>query len=157
MEGGLLPLLLCLPLLAASALSDLRDLKIPNSHVLAMLSLAAVVLWFLPPGEIGSRLIAALVTFGIGFGLFSLRLVGGGDVKMLPVLMLLVPSQQIAGFLQMLSAALLTGSLAKMALQNTALAQGSGLRGLRSAGRLPMAVCFLGAVLGLLGWHAVRG
>jgi len=155
MENELLPLLAAMPLLTASAVTDLRDLRIPNTHVLALVVLAVVALILGPADDVGPRLAAAAVTFGIGFALFSLRLVGGGDVKMLPVLMLLVPTHDLASFLQMFSASLMIGSLAKMSVQNTAMARASHWRGLQKQGRLPMAVCFLGAVMAFLGWRAL--
>lgn len=144
----LLAVLACI--LAVSAVSDLRHLRIPNAHVLMVLGvflLGAPILLSLP--EISSRLICAAVTFGIGFGLFSLRLFGGGDVKMMAAVMLYVPAGSLVLFLWLFSLALLASSLVAVGLKHTEIAGLRGWKSYRARGHVPVAVSIFLATFGL--------
>jgi prepilin peptidase CpaA len=68
----------------AAALSDLRSLKIPNRHCLAIVLLyPAYVLSAGPSVDwIGALLVGAGV-FALGVLLFALRITGGGDAKLM--------------------------------------------------------------------------
>lgn len=103
--SGAQTLLASLPLLALVTYYDLRYLRIPDSLSIAGLMLFAAQLVTVPVSGIDGRLIAAAVTFLVLFGLFAARLIGGGDVKFLPVLVLFVPPQQLNLFFLALSLA----------------------------------------------------
>ncbi|OIQ97908.1 type IV leader peptidase family protein [mine drainage metagenome] len=70
---------------ADAALSDLRSLRIPNRDVLILLAAFAAFALArgLSPAECLRHLTAALLLFGLGALLFSLKLWGGGDAKLL--------------------------------------------------------------------------
>ena len=75
------------PLMVLTAWLDLKYLKIPNWLVLCVLAVFLMAgLWGLPFDTFAWRLVYGGVTLVIGFGLFSLGLIGGGDAKMAAVL-----------------------------------------------------------------------
>lgn len=149
MRGDLLLLALVMPVVVVAALSDLRRLKIPNSHVIAALVLfAGAAPFLLEPEAIGARLIGAGIAFAIGFVLFALRLLGGGDVKMMAALMLFVPVGGSALFLQMFSLALLVTGGVMVIVQR---AGGRlGWASVQARGKMPVGVSMALAVGGLL-------
>lgn len=152
MRADLVPLLVLIPVLLSAALSDLRALRIPNSHVLTALALFVLSAGaFVTLPEIALRLIAATIVFGIGFGLFALRLFGGGDVKMLAVTTLFIPSDLWLNFAQALSVALLLGSAGIVLLQRPALARRLPWESARQTGRLPMGISIALTPLLLIG------
>lgn len=80
-------LLLCaLPLaFGLAAVSDLLTMKIPDAIAIALILLffpAAVAAGLAGP-QVGLALVAALAVFLLGFGLFALNVMGGGDAKLL--------------------------------------------------------------------------
>jgi prepilin peptidase CpaA len=79
-----------LGLCVVAALSDVRSLTIPNklNIAIAALFIPAALLSGLPWEILGGHLVAGLAAFVIGFGLFSFRIIGGGDAKMVPAVML---------------------------------------------------------------------
>lgn len=97
------------PVLIAVAIKDLSELRIPNALVIVSVMIFAVSCGWLPFGELADRFTAAAITFGILLLLFAGRLVGGGDVKMLPALVLFVPPSHWGDFGALLSAALVVG------------------------------------------------
>ena len=78
-------LLLVLPaLLAAAAVWDLASFTIPNTLSLALaatFSIFALALGF-SPAAIGLHLLAGLLALIIGFTMFALNYIGGGDAKL---------------------------------------------------------------------------
>ncbi len=76
--------------------TDFKYRIISNKHVLYLLPLTLLfsfslwhhIFWF-----------GALITLIVGFGLFHLGVIGAGDVKLLSVLMLAIPSPGIINFL----------------------------------------------------------
>lgn len=118
MSSELVLLLALTPVIVASAISDVRRLKIHNSHVLVALAIFAVLAPFLLEfHELSLRFVVGVVTFGIGFALFALHLIGGGDAKMMPVVMLFVPSDEVVHFLQVFAMTLGAVSLCMLAVQ----------------------------------------
>lgn len=87
-------------LLAVICFSDIRARIIANKVVLL---LCGVILpyAYLSHGEI--FFLHAIVTLIVGILLFRLRVVGAGDVKLLAVLMLAIPSQWVIPFLFLIS------------------------------------------------------
>ncbi len=79
-------LLLILPLcLLTAALTDLFEMKIPNSVPLVLLlgfAVMAAVLG-LPWGDVGWHLLAGLLVFSVCFVCFAFHLMGGGDAKLM--------------------------------------------------------------------------
>ncbi len=143
-------LTLATAVLAASAASDLRHLRIPNTHVLAVVAIfAASAPFALAAPEIGLRLAAGLVAFSLGFGLFALRLFGGGDVKMMAAVILLVPARALPVFLFSFSAALLLTTLGIVLLQRLELADRLGWESARTRGSVPVGVSIFLAMLAL--------
>lgn len=87
------PLILALvamtPLMIYVMWSDLKHLRIPNWVVLAVLAIFVVTgLWGLPLDTFLWRLVHGLAFLVIGFGIFSVAggKVGGGDMKLIAVL-----------------------------------------------------------------------
>jgi prepilin peptidase CpaA len=138
---GLLALAALLPLLALSAASDLRHLRIPNRHVLLALALFAVTAPLaLTLPELGGRLAVAAVAFGLGFGLFALGLFGGGDVKLFPVLLLFIPMTDQILYLRLFSGALLVTCLGVAVLQRLPQPSRPGWTSAQLKGHVPVAV-----------------
>jgi prepilin peptidase CpaA len=80
-----IPLLFVFPaLMAFAASSDLITMKITNKLVLALVVGFFVVALVagLPLETIGMHVLAGLLLLAIGFGLFALNWIGGGDAKL---------------------------------------------------------------------------
>lgn len=105
----LLPLLLISPLLVVVAYYDLKYMRIPNILSIAVVALFGLSLIIIPPNDLMMRLIVATAVFFIGLLAFGFRILGGGDVKILAALMLLVPVPSLVIFANVLSASLLLG------------------------------------------------
>lgn len=141
-------LLLLVPVLLASAVSDLRVLKIPNTHVLVALGIFILAAPFvLTWPELFPRLVAAGITFAIGFAFFALRLFGGGDVKMMPVVMLYIPAPDMVLYLRLFAAALLAVTLLAMVLQRAPLFRNLGWESARKHRHVPVGVAMAASVL----------
>jgi prepilin peptidase CpaA len=118
MTAELIVLLVFLPIVIGSAISDFLHLKIRNHQVLAALILFMVVApLLLDMQEAKFRLLAAILTFGICFALFCMRLIGGGDAKMMPVVLLFVPSTETVLFLRLFAGTLALVSLGVLFFQ----------------------------------------
>jgi len=90
---------------------DARYMRIPN--VISAGLLALFLVWLAVDFDnvaLLTQLAASLIAFAICFLLFGLRLIGGGDAKVLPALMLFAPLAHLADLL-LLFAALLIGSV----------------------------------------------
>lgn len=120
MTADLLLLLFFLPIILGSAISDFHHLKIRNVQVIAGLALFLIISPFLLDlPEFSFRLLSAVLTFAICFILFSLHLIGGGDAKMMPVVILFVPTDEVVFFLRIFAFVLLLVSLAALFIQRT--------------------------------------
>ena len=78
-----------LPIMVTIAYFDLRDLRIPNWSVLAVLGVfLATGSWGLPFDVFLWRLLYGVIAFALGFALYSVAAgqVGAGDLKLLAVL-----------------------------------------------------------------------
>ena len=72
-----------IPLMILTAYWDLKALKIPNWLVLCVLVTFVITgLWGLPLDTFFWRLLYGVIALGVGFGLFALGAIGGGDAKM---------------------------------------------------------------------------
>ncbi len=137
---SLLPLFLLTPVLIAVGYCDLRYMRIPNPLVYTALVLFAFTAPFLPLADVGMRLLAATVVFLIGFGLFALRLLGGGDVKMLAALMLFIPPQSIALYGYVFSFSMALGIIAILILRRIQIAGSGHWVSMQAAGQFPMGI-----------------
>ena len=146
--SAVLPLILLIPVLCAVAWNDLRHMRIPNLLVLLALGLFVICMPLLGWTEIAWRLGVAFAVLVLGSIGFALRLVGGGDVKMLAALMLFVPSQTLNGFGYGLALALVLGVVFVLALRAMPFPRGGDLAVIRSPGKFPMGVSI--ALAGIL-------
>jgi prepilin peptidase CpaA len=152
MEAEALLLLALVPVITASAISDLRHLRIPNTHVLVALAVFALLApLVLSWAQLTPRLLTAAVTFLICLALFVPGLIGGGDVKMLPAVMLFVPGQDIVLFLQIFSIALGAISLGALAFQRIAFFRRLGWESAVAPRHVPVGLAMAVAVIGLAG------
>ncbi|MBU1287455.1 MAG: prepilin peptidase [Alphaproteobacteria bacterium] len=73
-----------------AAMLDINRLTIPNWLNLSIVGLfiPAAAVSGLPMEMLGGHLMVAALTFLIAFGLFAFNIVGGGDAKMIPAVML---------------------------------------------------------------------
>jgi prepilin peptidase CpaA len=86
-------------LLVVAAYSDLRTLRIPNLLVGAIAALGVIRLVLLAdPLSAIYAVVACTFVFIIGLLLFSFRLVGGGDVKLLAATVLLIRYRDLYDF-----------------------------------------------------------
>jgi prepilin peptidase CpaA len=142
-------------LLVLIMVSDVRSRRIPNWAVLALIAVfAAASLTGQMSAPLWSSAAAAVIAFGVGFGLYAAHVVGAGDAKLFAAAALFAGLGGLAGLA--LSTALLGGLLAlgmliarrKYALR--ALKPGDGERG---QGGLPYGVpiCLAAA---LTSWQA---
>lgn len=89
-----------LPLMALCAWYDLKSLRIPNWLVLAVLAVFLLTApWGLPFDAFLWRLGQGAAVLLVGFGLFSVGVVGGGDAKMAAVLAPFVAAADLASVL----------------------------------------------------------
>lgn len=88
------------PLMALCAWYDLRSLRIPNWLVLSVAGVFLLVgLWGLPFDTFAWRLAQGAAVLVIGFGLFAIGAIGGGDAKMAAALAPFVAARDIASVL----------------------------------------------------------
>lgn len=137
---SLIPLILTSPILVAVAYCDLRFMRIPN--VLSLLILAIFVISSLvnPPVDLLARIFVAAAVFGLGFVAFCARILGGGDVKILAALTLLVPLHSLGIFAYIFSAAMLVGIAAILTLRRLPIAAGHSWKSISGSTRFPMGV-----------------
>ena len=104
-----LPLALFTGLLGLAVLTDLQEYRIPNAVTLAIAALFPVQA-LVPgavPNPLGSVILGAVV-LAVGTGLFALRALGGGDVKLIAAVSLWIGPQAFPDFLLITA---LTGGL----------------------------------------------
>lgn len=147
----LLPLLLASPLLVWIAWTDFRFLRIRNVAVLSAVGLFLLTIPLIGLEEAGWRLLAATLVFGVAFGLFATRMMGGGDVKMGAALLLFIPTGTYTLFAVLFSAALLAGIGLVLTLRAVPALRRAGPVSLRAKGTFPMGLAFALAGLGHLG------
>lgn len=80
--AGLLILLGVSATLVWAAVSDVLHRKIPNLAVLALLAFYVVLLVAQRGDGVGSGLLAGLIAFVIGYGLYATGVMGAGDAKL---------------------------------------------------------------------------
>ena len=73
---------LFLAFLSLAALCDFAELRIPNRLTAAMAASGPVTLLLLVPGAVPGALLTGLVVLGIGWAMFEMGWLGGGDAKL---------------------------------------------------------------------------
>ena len=136
----MLPLWLLSPLLLSVGYCDLRYMRIPNALSLLAVALFVLTMPLLGWQEVLVRLAAAAIVFGAGFVIFALRMVGGGDVKILGALMLFIPSTTYQIFSFGFSAALILGLAFVLGLRLVPRLQRTDWVTMRSHGTFPMGI-----------------
>lgn len=136
----LLPLLTLAPLLVAVAMSDLRNLRIPNSYCLAAIALFAVTAAAGLAPDYAVRIAVAAAVLGIGFAAYCLKLFGGGDVKFMAALLLFVPVDSLRLYAFVFAAAMLAGIAAFLSLKRLPAAAALDWRSMAPGRQLPMGV-----------------
>jgi prepilin peptidase CpaA len=88
-----------LTVLTASAGTDLKDRRIPNELVAAVAAIGLVQGLALRPGQVWLSLLVAFCVF-CGLGVLShYRIIGGGDLKLISAVTLLVPPEGVGQLL----------------------------------------------------------
>ncbi len=137
---SLIPLILMSPILLAVGFCDFRYMRIPNVlSVLAIIVFIATA-YFIPFQELGLRVALSLATLVIGFIAFSLRMFGGGDIKMLAALMLFIPSHTLTLFAFVFSISLLVGIGLIVTLRTAPGARQSNWVSLQANAKFPMGI-----------------
>ncbi len=136
----LVPLVALVPLLFAVALSDLRNLRIPNSYCLAALALFAVTVVSGLVPDYAMRLAGAATVLALGFGAYCLGLFGGGDVKFLSALMLFIPAESLQIYAFVFSGAMLIGITAFVSVKRLPAVAALPWRSMAPGRQLPMGV-----------------
>jgi prepilin peptidase CpaA len=145
---ALVPLLLMAPVLIAVAYCDMRYMRIPNMLSLIAIGIFVVTAPLIGWPEAGLRLAVAAVVFILGFIAFAFRLFGGGDIKMLSALMLFVPTQTLALYAYVFSAAMLIGIVFILSLRAGPWFRDSSWISMQAKGKFPMGISI--ALSGLL-------
>lgn len=146
LDNAVLPLLLYLPVLIYVMISDVRRMRIPNWTSVAGLALFVAMIPVLGAYESILRIFAAVAVFVVGFGLYSARMLAGGDVKIMAALMLFVPTGSLVLFAYVFSMSMLVGIVAISLCRKTRLRQTTAWVSLQDAGQMPM-----GLSIGLAG------
>lgn len=132
------PMLILAPVLVAVAYFDLRFMRIPNILSLLVLAVFAAAMVFFPPADLLARLAIAGSVFLLGFVGFFFRLIGGGDVKILSALMLVVPTGGIAIFANVFSVSMLVGIMLMLAIRRFPHANSLGWKSFGRSRKFPM-------------------
>lgn len=142
MIANWLPLFLIAPVLVAVAYFDLRYMRIPNALSIVAVCGFLFLAWLLalPTEELLARFAVAGGVFAVGFLAFALRLVGGGDVKILSALMLYVPVMSLNLFAFVFAAALVVGLSLIITLRHVPVLRRSGWQSLRRDREFPMGI-----------------
>ncbi|MGB7977201.1 MAG: A24 family peptidase [Roseiarcus sp.] len=89
----------CLILLSVAAGTDLKHRRIPNEIVAAIAAIGLAQGLITRPGQVWSSLLAGFLVF-CGLGVLSFyRIIGGGDLKLISAVTLLVPPERVGQLL----------------------------------------------------------
>lgn len=128
-------------LLAAVIYFDLRFMRLPNVLSLAfVLVFAATVAWTLPMEELLWRLGIGLAVLVVGIAANALRLLGGGDVKVLAALVLFFPRAELLSFTYIFCISMIVGIVLLLAIRRALRRYDPAWRGLREGGKYPMGI-----------------
>lgn len=122
-------------------------MRIPNWVSLVGLVLFAACCVMIPWDELVLRLAVAGTVFAVGFALFCCRVIAGGDVKILAVLVLFLPANSLSLFGVLFSFALLFSVALVVGMRAIPRAKTPNWVSIRAQGTLPM-----GVAIGLAGF-----
>ncbi len=105
------PLWIFSPVFLAVAWTDFSQMRIPNLYSAIGLAVFVVTLPSLTIDDVILRGLSGMICFAICFALFAAGWFGGGDAKILPVVVLLIPPSYLSKYLLLLSAAMALGLL----------------------------------------------
>lgn len=134
----LIPMVLLAPVLVAVAYFDLRFMRIPNVLTFIALGVVAVAFLFVPPADLWTRLAVAAIVLVLGVAAFAFRLIGGGDVKILPALLLAVPTYCLSIFANVFAASMIVGIVLVLALRRLPVINGLGWKTFGGSTKFPM-------------------
>ncbi len=140
------PLFVIAPLLVCVIYFDLRYLRIPDILSLSIVAVFAFYAVLFAPDDLLIRISVAAAVFGLGFAAFAVQIVGGGDVKLLPALLLFIPADGLILFANLFSVSLLAAVAIILTLRLSPTAGASGFKSLSQPRALPM-----GLPIGLAG------
>ncbi|MCV2867994.1 prepilin peptidase [Defluviimonas sp. WL0002] len=134
------PLIAVAPVMITAGWFDLRFLRIPN--VLSLIVVATFVLFSLafPPHDLFWRLLVAAIVLAIGLVGFHFRAFGGGDVKLLSALMLLIPVSTLGTFAHVFSLSMFVGIAAVLTMKRIPIFAQTGWASMRPGRQFPMGV-----------------
>lgn len=141
---SLIPLILLAPILLFAAYCDLRWMRIPNYISLIGIAIFLLTVPILEPSEAMWRLAASTGVFVIGFILFAMGYFGGGDVKLISVLALVVPTPIWGAMPMIFSGAMLVGMVTIGLWQRAPRLHAIGWVSVTARGRFPMGVSIAG-------------
>lgn len=122
-------------LLLTACYTDARTFLIPNWISLALLAVWPSVLFSPVPVDWATHLMVLGISFVVGFALFTLRVMGGGDIKLITALSLWLGTAALMPFLMLMG--ILGGILALVALMGRKLAPWVALKLNKSAESIP--------------------
>jgi prepilin peptidase CpaA len=135
-------------LLLVVAWYDMRWLRIPNALVLLGLALFVAFAPLLTTTDIVLRMTAAAAVFAVALIAFSMRLMGGGDAKFLPVLTLFISPLHWQMALILLAVGVV-GTIALLAVaRRIPVAARADFRAIAHPDRMPMGPAFAAAGIG---------
>lgn len=133
--------LLLMVLLLAVIFYDLRFMILPNRLAgLFVLLFITAVAWTLAVDELAWRIGLALGLLTLGIMANAVRLVGGGDVKVLSALILFVPHEDLLGFFLALCLGTVAGIAGLMALRLALKDRQVTWKGLQNTGSYPFGI-----------------
>lgn len=149
--------LIALPFSIWAAYSDLKYMRIPNVLVLAMgacFVIAALVL--LPLDVFLWRLAVGAITLAVGFLLFAIGGLGGGDAKFAAIMVLFVPTANLTFFVFTLAVMSLAGIMTHRMMRKLPFAEPvvSTWKSWSAGGNFPMGFPMAGALVFYLGYKA---
>ena len=135
-----------MPVLLATACSDIRYMKIPNSYSLFALTLFLLSVPLLGLETAATRAAVAGVAFIICFGLFAAGWFGGGDAKILPATFLFVPYSILPIYLFSFSACMALGMIAMWGARRVYMSEGAAWVSMRPGAAFPMGISIAGSL-----------
>ena len=146
-------------LMIVAAMTDVSSYRIPNwlTGLTAALFFPMAYLTGMPLVEFGWHMVSGIILFIVGYGLFTLRVFGGGDAKLMAAAGLWFGTGQVMGFLLMTSVAggvlavayALWSAISKKSSNDTLAIAVAGDKKVKKAGpKLPYGVALcVGAIL----------
>jgi prepilin peptidase CpaA len=145
------------PILLAVALSDMKHLRIPNTMVMAGLGLFLLCAPLLGGSEAMMRAAISVLAFVVCVGLFAIRVMGGGDAKMIPVVFLFIPSEMAVRYLIVFGWSLPLGMMLVFLARRSVQTKLAGWASLKADAEFPMGVSIALSGVIFLTYAAMQG